>query len=168
LATPPAGLSERVLELYQQLADATSRADASERQARDQVEAQTRALHRTIALLAAERFEYDRLLRRLLPELEKVGHEHIGRLLALHTRSWDATLRRVQIEVRDLTGEVLTDALADMVEVESAIPDPAVQESTVRETLFPLVLHAGRVVGLAKVVTSVPLQQSDIKQEQAL
>ncbi len=60
----------------------------------------------------------------------------------------------------DLAGQILTDALAEKVEVESAIPDPDVNETVVRKTLTPLVLHEGRVVGVAKVITSVPLPRS--------
>jgi hypothetical protein len=154
--TLPSDLPDLALRLYQRLAEALSRVETSERQVQEQTNAQLRMLYRVVVLLAAERFEYDRLLRRVLPELEKSGQESIGQVLALHTRTWDETLRRVQIEWRDLTGHILTDELADVVEVESAIPDSTIHETVVRETLFPLILHEGRVVGLAKIVTSVP------------
>ena len=47
--------------------------------------------------------------------------------------------------------------ISDDVEVESHVPDPSVSQTEVRETLTPLVLLDGKVIGLAKVVTSVPV-----------
>ncbi len=119
---------------------------------------QAREGGRLIARLAAERFEFQRLLDRVLPPIEQ-GQlpPDLATALSLQARSWDVELQRMGIEVVDLAGQVLTDPLFEMVEVESAIPDAAVEETVVRKTLVPLVLHEGRVVGVAKVITSVPL-----------
>jgi hypothetical protein len=48
--------------------------------------------------------------------------------------------------------------LIELIEVESAIPDPTAHASVVRKTIRPLVKIDGRVTGLAKVNTSVPVQ----------
>jgi len=162
LPTPPAvtlrelqGLAQ---ELYQRLADSGRHIEQGERKAHDELSSQAREHDRLIARLAAERFEFQRLLDRVLPQIAQ-GElpADLAKALTLQARSWDAELHRARIEVIDLAGQVLTDALSERVEVESAIPDPEVEETLVRKTLVPLVLHAGRVVGVAKVITSVPV-----------
>jgi len=155
-AEPPSGLIDLAFALYQRLAECAEVSEAGARSAREQLENQARQTGGVIALLAAQRLEYERLLRRILPELELRGLPEVCKVLMLYARSWDADLRRARVEVRDLTGSVLTDELCEMIEVESAIPDPAVSKTVVRETLLPLVLHEGRVASPAKVITSVP------------
>lgn len=152
----PPDLEEMVLGLYQRVADYARRLDSSERQAKAREEAHGRKTRRVIALLAAERFEFERLMRRILPDLRAAGADEAVRVLTLYARTWDANLRRSQVEVCDLTGSVLTDELSELVEVESALPDSTVSEPVVRETLSPLVKVEGHVVSLSKVITSVP------------
>lgn len=166
-AEPPSGLAELAFAIYQRLAVSAEGSEACARSAREQIENHTRQTGGVIALLAAQRLEYGRLLRRILPELEQRGLPEVCKVLTLYARSWDADLRRARVEVRDLAGSVLTDELREMIEVESAIPDPAVGETVVRETLFPLVLHEGRVASPAKVITSVPAPSGEetVRQE---
>lgn len=165
LTTPSAAVTPRdlqalALELYQRLAESARRIEQCERKAQDELASQAREHDRLIARLAAERFELQRLLDRVLPPIEQ-GQlpPDLATALRLQARSWDAELQRMGIEVIDLAGQVLTDALSEKVEVESAIPEPVVEEAVVRKTLTPLVLYQGRVVGVAKVITSVPLPQ---------
>ncbi len=154
---PPTDLKELTLALYQRLSDCIARIEEREREAQEEIEKHTRRMSRLIAQLAAERFEYERLMQRVAPELERAGLTDLIRIFDLHARSWDANLRRAQVEVRGLTSEIVTDKLIEQIEVESAIHDPAVGEAVVRETLSPLVLLEGRIIGLAKVITSVPV-----------
>lgn len=161
LAVPNTRLEELALELYQQLAAETARARECERQCREQLDALSRDANRTIRELAAERFEFGRLVERILPALTQAGLADVIKVLDIYARTWDANLKRARVEVENLTGRVLTDELAELVEVESAIPDPAVRETIVRKTLTPLVKIDGRVTGLAKVNTSVPAGPHD-------
>jgi hypothetical protein len=150
-------VEEQVLELYRRHAHEQARAAAAESAAREARDSLTRSFHRTISELAAERFAFDRLIGRILPMLESAGLEQAVKVIQLYARSWDANLKRARIEVADLAGQPLTDELAEVIEVESAISDPAVREIVVRETLSPLVKLEGRVIGLARVNTSVPV-----------
>jgi hypothetical protein len=152
----PAALPELALELYRKVAAATREAEQAQQAARQEVEKFTREAGRVLARLAAARFELERLLARLRPELAAAGRDDLGRVLDLFARGWDAELERSRVEVRDVTGLPMTDELAQLIEVEGAVPDVASRETTVRETLAPLVLWAGRVVGVARVITSVP------------
>ncbi len=148
-----ADLPALALELYRQLAETARQAALRERALGDELAARTRAAERTIARLATGRFEFQRLLDRV----ERAGTApDLAGALALQARAWDAELQRAGVEVRDLQGEVLTDELYAQVEVAGAVPDPAVDRPTVRETLVPLVLVGGQVVGAAQVITSVP------------
>ena len=146
-------VEDAALDLYQRLADATRRAEDVERKCKTEVADHTRNARSLIATLAAERFEFERLLRRIEPELQRLKADDLLRVVSLYARSWDQKLLRLRIEVRDLTGM----PISDDVEVESHVPDPSVSQTEVRETLTPLVLLDGKVIGLAKVVTSVPV-----------
>lgn len=154
-------LKEQVFQLYQRHAHERARADAAESAARAERDALTRSFHRTISELAAERFAFERLLVRILPALERAGLDQAIKVIKLYARTWDANLKRAQITVTDLAGQRLTDELAEVIEVESAIGDPAVREIVVRETLTPLVKLEGRVIGLARVNTSVPVHSDE-------
>jgi hypothetical protein len=158
LTASHAQIVELALELYQRLATETARAQVTERKCAAQLEELQRAKNRTISDQAVERFEFQRLLERILPALEAAGLADVIKVLRLYARSWDASLQRAQIEVEDLTGRLLTDELVELIEVESAIPDPAVHASVVRKTIRPLVKIDGHVTGLAKVNTSVPVK----------
>jgi len=149
-------LEELALQLYRRHAQEKARADAAESAIQAERDALTRGFHRTVSELAAERFAFERLLVRILPMLENAGLEQAVKVIQLYARSWDANLKRARIEVADLAGQRLTDELAEMIEVESPISDPTVREIVVRETLTPLVKLEGRVIGLARVNTSVP------------
>jgi hypothetical protein len=156
-------LQALALELFQRLADGARRLENCERKAKDEFASQTRDNDRMIARLAAERFEFQRLLDRMLPQIEQSElPPDLAKALSVQARGWDAELQRMGIEVIDLAGQILTDALSEKVEVESAIPDPNVEETVVRKTLTPLVLHEGRVVGAAKVNTSVPKKEGSL------
>lgn len=157
---PPGGLPELALELYRQIAGAAREREEQRRSAQQETERQTREAERTLARLAAVRFELARLLARILPALAEGGREDIVRILELFARSWDAELERCRIEVRDVAGEPVTDELAAVIEVEAAVPDPTTREAKVRETLSPLVVWDDRVVGVARVITSVPILQT--------
>lgn len=161
LKGPPANLEDLALELYRRLAESAARERECRREAQERVEEITRRSNRVITELATERFEFERLIRRILPDIEKAGIEHVARVITLYARSWDSNLRRAQVEVRDLTGSPLTDELAEVIEVESAIPDPSVSVLMIREMLSPLVRVEGRVTGIAKVITSVPIRLDD-------
>lgn len=161
LPAPAAELSasvpELALELYRRVADSAREAEEHQKKARQEIERSTREAGRTLARVAAVRFELGRLLARVLPMLAEANRSDVARILELFARGWDAELERARVEVRDVTGQPLTDELAAVIEVEGAIPDPAVDQAMVRETLSPLVLWAGRVVGVARVITSVPV-----------
>lgn len=159
-ASLPGNLPELALELYRRVAESAREADEQRRRAAQEIERHTREAGRTLASLAAARFELGRLFARITPALAAAGQEDLGRVLALFARSWDAELERARIEVRDVTGRPMTEELAAVIEVEGAVPDPAARETLVRETLSPLVLWAGRVVGVARVITSVPTPET--------
>jgi hypothetical protein len=148
---------ELALELYRRVADSAREAEEHQKKARQEIDRSTQEAGRTLARVAAARFELGRLLARVLPMLVEADRGDVARILELFTRGWDAELERARVEVRDVTGQALTDELAAVIEVEGAIPDPGVDQAMVRETLSPLVLWAGRIVGVARVITSVPL-----------
>lgn len=153
----PGGLPELVLELCRRVAESARAAEEHQTRARQEVEQHTREAGRTLARVAAARLDFSRLLGRVLPMLSDGGREDVGRILELFARGWDAELERSRVEVRDVTGQPITEELAAVIEVEAAVPEPAVSQAMVRETLSPLVLWAGRVVGVARVITSVPV-----------
>ena len=130
-----ADVEDAALDLYQRLADATRRAEEIERRSRTELADHVRNTRSLIASLAAERFEFERLLRRIVPELQRLQAEDLLRIVGIYARSRDQKLMRLRIEIRDLTGQSLSEGLADEVEVESHVPDPAVTETQVRETL---------------------------------
>jgi hypothetical protein len=144
------------LELCQRLADAASEVKAAEQRAKKEMEEIIERKEKLIAQIASERFEFDRLMQRVLPDLEAAGLESLIKIFAVYSKSWDVNLKRAQVEVLDLTGARVTDPLLDLVEVESAVPDPVAGEGFVRETLSPLVKLEGRIIALAKVITTVP------------
>ena len=154
------GASELALDLYRQLAEARRETRTVIERAEQHIETHVVGVSATIAALAAERFEFDRLLKRIEPELVALGAANVARVLDLFARGWNSTLSREGIEVRDLTGMAFTDDLADAVDVSSAIEDASIGEPIVRETLVPLVLHRGRVVGKALVNKLVPLNNA--------
>jgi hypothetical protein len=154
LSQIPANIEDLTLDLYQRTSDTSRNAADTVKRIEQQVRERGRATDRVIAVLAAERFEFERVLRRIRPELEQLNAPSAERVLGLFARSWDATLARLKVECRDLTGLPLTDELAAEVEVESAIPGDT-DQTVIRETLFPLVIYEGRVAALAKVVTLV-------------
>ncbi len=71
LATTPRELQGLALELYRHLADNARRLEECERKAKDELASQAREHDRMIARLAAERFEFQRLLDRVLPQIEQ-------------------------------------------------------------------------------------------------
>ena len=164
--TPP-NLKELTLALYRHLANCSASVEASKKHATEQVEDHIRQTSRIIAQLAAQRFEYERLLKRVLPELEVAGLREVGDVLLLFARSWDAELRSACVEVRDLTGQMVTDDLTDMIEVHSAVSESGAESVLIRETLFPLVMYRDVVVGPAHVITSVPPQSGDTDLKEA-
>jgi hypothetical protein len=131
--------------------------EKAERAHRAEMIERSRSLHHLIASLAAERFEFGRLMQRIAPELERRGCRDLQESFVLFVRAWDLKMSRAGIHVHDLAGAILTDELAGDVEVESHVPDPFVGQTTVRETLIPLVLLDGKAIAPAKVVTSVPV-----------
>lgn len=150
-------IEDAALEFYQRVAEADRRIGEVERRLRTEMSEKSRSANRLIALLAAQRFEFERLVRRLGPELERRNAGDIMQILDLYARAWDLNLGRAALQVVDLTGQPLDEKLAEDVEVESHVPDPSVSQTMVRETLVPLVLLEGRPIGLAKIVTSVPV-----------
>jgi hypothetical protein len=163
-----ARLPELVGELCQRLGDMSRRLEMAEQQAREQFATQNRKMNRLVAQLASERFELERLLRRVLPELEAAGLANLAKVLTLYARSWDSNLQRAEIEVRDVTGCELTDELVEVVEVESAVADASVRQTVVRETITPLVIHQGRVIGVATIITAVPVSRDELSCVEAL
>jgi len=158
-----ADIEDAALELYQRVVEAERRAEEAEhrieeaeRRLRAEMTEKTRRANRLIAVLASVRFEFVRLVQRLWPELQSLQANNLMELCVLFLRSWDSRLHQASIRVVDLTGLPLTDELAGDVEVESHVPDPSVAQAMVRETLAPLVLLEGKVIGMAKIVTSVP------------
>jgi hypothetical protein len=162
-AAPCAATPELALDLYRRLAASARAAEDGRRQARQEVERHTREAGNTLARLAAARFEFGRLLARILPALAagaagaSASRVDVAGLLELFARGWDAELERAAVEVRELTGLEMSDELAAVTAVEAAVPDPGIARAVVRETLSPLVLWAGRVVGVAQVITAVPV-----------
>jgi hypothetical protein len=157
-------VEDAALELYKRAAEAEAQTEKAVRTVRAEMVEQMRSAHRLIATLAAERFEFDRLMARIAPELERRNSNDLLQFLVLFKRSWELRMRRASIEVVDLTGQPVTDELAGDVEVESHVPDPSVAETRVRETLIPLVLLGGRSIGMAKIVTSVPVPVEEREQ----
>lgn len=153
----PGDLAERALALYRRLAAAEAELAEERCRAAAEIDRHRREVAATLARLAAQRFELERLLERLLPQLAQAGRDDLGEVLGLFARGWDAELARAGVEVEDLAGEPLTDELAEVVEVEAAVPDPETAAAVVRESLSPLVRWHGRVVAAARVITSVPL-----------
>jgi hypothetical protein len=149
-------IEDAALALYERIAEADSRFAAMEKRLGTESAEQTRTLHRLVAILAAERFEFDRMMRRIGPELTRRNCTDLLQSIGLYARAWDLKLSRASLEVVDLAGYPLTDELAGEVEVESHLPDPSVSVTTVHETLVPLVVLGGKVIGPAKIVTSVP------------
>jgi hypothetical protein len=155
-STAAGDLTELVLELYRELASARRDAELAARQAAERIHAHTLETNRTIAALAAERFEFERLMKRIQPELDALAAQNVSRVLDLFRRSWASELARQHVELRDLTGEPFTSELAEMVDVNAVLDDPAIAEPIVHEMLVPLVLHHDRVVGKAIVNKAVP------------
>jgi hypothetical protein len=160
VAEMPGGLPDLALELCQRVADSAREVEEQQRRARQEIEQHTRGAGRTLARIAVARFELGRVLARVLPMLVESGRDDVARILELFARGWDSELERARVEVRNVTGQLITEELAAVIEVEAAIPEPAVRRATVRETLSPLVLWAGRPVGVARVITSVPVQEA--------
>ena len=77
------------LELYQRVAEADRCSEEIERRLRSQMLEKSRTADRLIATLAAERFEFDRLLRRLGPELERRNAGDVMQYLEMFARAWD-------------------------------------------------------------------------------
>jgi hypothetical protein len=157
---PSGTLQELALELYRCVAASRGELEEQRKSAQQEIERHTREAGRTLARLAAVRFELERLLARIRPDLAEAGRGDLVRVLDLFARGWDAELARAGVEVRNPTGDLLTDELAAVIEVEGAIPDPTACQARVRETLSPLVLWAGRVIGTARVITSVPAPEA--------
>ncbi len=160
LTEVPVRLPAMALELYRRLAECERAVEQERERAAEELERHRRETSRLLARLAAERFDFERLLDRVLPDLAGAGREDLGDKLRLFARSWDAELERARVEVRDLTGDAVTDELAEIIEVEGVVPDPGTSQAVVREALSPLVLWQDRVVGLSKVITSVPASPS--------
>jgi hypothetical protein len=150
------GASELALDLYRQLAQAQRETRACIEQAGQRIEAHVLGTSAIIAALAAERFELDRVIKRIEPELVALGADNALRVLDLFARSWSASLARHGVEVRDLTGAPFDDEIAEAVDVNAAVEDASITAPMIRETLVPLVLHRGRVVGKALVNKGVP------------
>jgi molecular chaperone GrpE (heat shock protein) len=150
------GASELALDLYRQLAQARRETHACIERAGQRIEAHVLATSATIAALATERFELDRLIKRIEPELAALGADNALRVLDLFARAWSASLARHGVEVRDLTGASFDDEIAEAVEVNAAIEDASIATPMIRETLAPLVVHRGRIVGKAVVNKGVP------------
>lgn len=155
----PETLADDVLGLYHRLAEADTllrRASEASQKAR---QAERRQAERVLVQLAAQRFELERLLRRILPNLRQAGLSGDVHALELFARRFDQELSRQQIEVLDPVERPLDEALIEVLEVESAVVDPAVAEPRVRETLFPIVFWRGRPIGPGRVISSVPEPQ---------
>lgn len=163
---PPADLAEQILELYRRLAENARLVKRTIEQARKEREAQRRESDRVIALLASERFELRRLMDRILPAMEGAELDKEAKALSLFARRWDENLRRLRIEVQDPVEQTLSDELTEVLEVESAVSDRSVTEVLVRETLFPIVRFEDRLVGIGKVIASVPCVQQQPEEEE--
>jgi hypothetical protein len=157
-------IEDAALALYQKLADTERAAEEFRRKAHDELRDQSAKSRVLIARLAAERFEFERLARRMEPDLVRLEAAGLLRALDLYRRAWDQLLRRNNIEVCDITGYPLTDEIAEDLEVEGHVPDPAVTQTTIREMLSPLVRLEGKTIGMAKVITSVPAIAEELPQ----
>lgn len=155
------------LDIYRMLADANQRALDAAGEAEARIQKHLLEANGSLAALAGQRFEFERMLRRLRPQLEGCGEAL--RVLDLFARGWDAVLGREQIEVRDLTGLPLSDEIAECIdEVSGAVPDGAVDHVVVRETLVPVVLHRGAVIGRAAIVKTIPTVAADLATEEEM
>ncbi len=97
LADPPSDLEDMALMFYGRLVACAERLESAEKQGRAQREEQMHQAHRTMARLAAQRFEFTRLSQRIRSELETLCPDHtetIDNVLGLFARNWDANLRR--------------------------------------------------------------------------
>jgi hypothetical protein len=151
-----AAAPELALALYRRVAETARAAEAERRQASEELAGHLREAGRALARLAAPRFELGRLLARIQPLLAGGGLENVAALLDLFARAWDAELERAGVEVREVTGLEVSDELAAHISVAAAVPDPRIARAVVSETLSPLVVWSGRVVGVAQVITAVP------------
>jgi hypothetical protein len=149
-------LADLALNLYRQVAEAERQRAEAVREAAARVAENDLKNQRTIASLAIQRFEFDRLLGRIVAELTQLGAHDSLRAIDLFSRSWKQELERKCIEVRDLAGLPLTKELAAVVDVNGAIPECGLSHVVIRETLAPLVMHRGQVISAAVVNTSVP------------
>ncbi len=157
-------VEDAALELYARVAEADARLDQVQHKLREELGEQARALKRLIALLASERFEFDRLMRRIGPELMSGGMAGLMESLQLYARGWDMRLNRMSIQVVDLAGYPLSDDLVNDLEVESHVHDPSIRATTIRETLVPQVFLEGKSIGMAKVIAAVPSSSEDGQQ----
>jgi hypothetical protein len=158
-----AGLS---LSLYRKICGLNRLAEEAIENAERRIHTHTLATNHTIAALAAEHFEFERVMKRIEPELEKAGVHNAKRVLDIFGRGWAAVLAREQIEVRDLTNVVFSNEIAELVEVNGSVEDPAASEPVVRETLTPLVLHRGQIAGRAIVNKAVPTSAADTNNQE--
>lgn len=147
-----------ILKLYRDLHEARRNAQQAREEARRTEETQRADSARTIAALAAPHFEFERLLDRIRNSSQRLEEAEVADLLHVFNRSWASVLQREGIEVRDLSGQPLDEAVAPLIEVGTAIPDPNLNLPIIRETLIPLVVQHGEVVGTALVNTAVPAQ----------
>jgi hypothetical protein len=165
-AADPVDLPILTLSLYRKLAALSRTAEDAVSTAEKRIYDHVLATGKTVAALAAEHFDFERVMRRIEPELEAAGLHNVRRVLDVFRRGWTAVLTREQVEVRDLTNQPFSDEIAELVEVNGSIEDAAVTEALVRETLAPLVLHRGHVICKAIVNKSVPfLSVTPEKQE---
>ena len=169
LTAPPFGeddLEGTILGLYRDLAAAHRQAEENLQLAENYIRETTRETHQTIAAMASIRFEFDRLMHRIRPMLETKGNMEICGVLDLFSREWSAVLARHAVELRDLTGEEFTDAIAEVVEICASFEDPNVRDPVVSNTLSPLVLYKGRIAMKSVIEKAVPpLQQADSEEK---
>lgn len=156
-------IEDAALALYERVTEADLRFAALEKRFDAETAEQIRSLHRLVASLATERFELDRMMRRISSELTRRNCADLLQAIVLYSRAWDLKLTRASLQVLDLTGQPLTDELLGDVEVESHMPDPSVPVTMVRETIIPLVLLSGKVIGPAKIVTAVPIDEEKVR-----
>jgi hypothetical protein len=156
-AADPVDLAGVSLSLYRKISGLNRLAEEAIANAELRIQSHTLATSRTIAALAAEHFEFDRVMKRIQPELEKAGANSVKRVLEVFGRGWAAVLAREEVELRDLTNVPFSNEIAEVVEVNGSVADPAASEPVVRETLTPLVLHRGQIISRAIVNKSVPV-----------
>jgi|PlaIllAssembly_1097288.scaffolds.fasta_scaffold173195_2 hypothetical protein len=145
-----------VLDVYAGLASARRQAEDARKLAEAQIRSIALEADAVIAELSAMRFEFDRLLHRIGPQLEKIEAGGILSLLDLFSRGWSALLQRHCIEIHDPKGEVFSDALAEIVEVRAAFVDPEVKQPMIAETIAPVIRYKGRLASKAVVHKAVP------------